>query len=265
MARKGTVLVTGASLGIGRELALEYARHGHDLVLVARTQSKLDELAEEIRERHGRIAHVVPMDLAKDGAARALFDRVKGLGLDVEVLVNNAGTGDLMPFLETDSAAIDTVLHLNVVVLTQLARLFVPPMVARGHGRVMNVASVAAFQPVPKMAVYAATKAYVLSLTEALSQELAGTGVTVTALCPGFVDTPLVQHLADELGREQFVPSFFLLDATEVAREGYEACAQGEVVHVNGRSYDMLVHWLGLQPRWFVRNFTGLLSRYYAG
>lgn len=265
MAAKGTVLVTGASLGIGRELALVFASHGHDLVLVARTEAKLVELADEVRERHGRRAHVVAMDLAADGAARALFDRVSALGVDVEVLVNNAGTGDLLSFVESDPAMIDTVLHLNVVVLTQLSRLFVAPMVARGHGRVMNVASVAAFQPVPKMAVYGATKAFVLSLTEALSQELSGTGVTVTALCPGFVDTPLVHHLADELGREDFVPSFFLLDAGEVAREGYEACMAGEVVHVNGRSYELLVQWLRLQPRWFVRNFTGLLSRYYAG
>lgn len=264
MSRKGLALVTGASAGIGRELALVFAGHGHDLVLVARTAEKLEALAREVWEKHGHRAEVIAMDLTAPGAPARLFDEVARLGLTVDILVNNAGTGEFMDFANADPAHIDQILSLNVVALTQLTRLFVEPMVARGQGRVMNVASVAAFQPTPRLSVYGATKAFVLSLSEALSEELAGTGVTVTALCPGFVDTDLVHHLAEELGRPEIVPSFFMLDAVDVAREGYESCMKGEVVHINGRSYEVIVQWLRLQPRWFVRTFTGFLSRHFA-
>jgi len=264
MPRKELVLVTGASAGIGRELALVFAGHGHDLVLVARGTDKLEDLAREIHETHGRRAEAISMDLASAGAPVRLFDEVARRGLSVDILVNNAGTGEFMDFPRADPAHIDAILALNVVALTQLTRLFVGPMVERGSGRVMNVASVAAFQPTPRLSVYGATKAFVLSFSEALAEELSGSGVTVTALCPGFVDTDLVHHLAEELGRPDFVPSFFMLDAADVAREGYEACRKGEVVHINGRSYELIVQWLRLQPRWFVRNFTGFLSRRFA-
>lgn len=256
-------LITGASAGIGRELALVFAAEGYDVVLVARSADKLEALAEEIRDRHGRRAEVIAMDLTGDTAARDLFNEVRARGISVEVLVNNAGTGEIMKFAEAELEHIDTILRLNVVVLTQLTRLFAAPMVRRGSGSILNVASVAAFQPTPTLSVYGATKAFVLSLSEALSEELSGTGVTVTAVCPGFVDTDLVRHLADELGRPDFVPSFLMLDAAQVAREGFEACMRGEVVYINGRSYELMVQWLRLQPRWFVRTFTGYLSRYY--
>jgi short-subunit dehydrogenase len=264
MARRDLVLVTGASAGIGRELALVFAEHGHDLVLVARSVGKLEILAEDILGRHDVRVEVIGLDLTATDAPRRLFEDVARRGLAVDVLVNNAGTGEFMDFAKADPAHIENILALNVVALTQLTRLFVEPMVARGHGRVMNVASVAAFQPTPRLSVYGATKAFVLSLSEALSEELSGTGVTVTAMCPGFVDTDLVRHLAEELGRPDFLPSFLMLDAGEVAREGYEACRKGEVVHIHGRSYELMVQWLSLQPRWFVRTFTGFLSRRYA-
>jgi short-subunit dehydrogenase len=258
---KGLVLVTGASAGIGRELALVFAEHGHDLVLVARTRSKLEALADEITERFGRRADVIAMDLTEDDAAGRLFAEIVERGYEVEVLVNNAGTGEVMKFHEVDRSVIDNILRLNVVSLTHLARLFVEPMVERGHGRILNVASVAAFQPTPRLSVYGATKAFVLSLTEALSVELADKGVTVSTLCPGFVDTDLVRHLGEELGQPDFVPSFLMLDPREVAREGYEACMRGEVVHISGKSYELVVQLLRLQPRWLVRTFTGFLSR----
>jgi len=263
-SRRGSVLITGASAGIGRELALVFAAHGHDLVAVARSGDKLEALAREVWDKHGRQCAVIAMDLTADDAPQRLFDEVLGLGLRVDVLVNNAGTGEIMKFPQADPAHIDQILRLNIVALTHLTRLFVEPMVERGAGRVLNVASVAAFQPTPRLSVYGATKAFVLSLTEALSEELSGTGVTVTALCPGFVDTDLVHQLADDLGREDFVPSFLMLDAGEVAREGYEACMKGEVVYINGRSYELMVQWMRLQPRWFVRTITGFLSRRYA-
>ena len=264
MSHKASVLVTGASAGIGRELAMVFAAHGHDLVAVARSRDKLESLAREAWEKHGRRCEVIAMDLTADGAPQRLFDEVSRLGLAVDVLVNNAGTGELMKFAEADPSQIDQLLRLNVVALTHLTRLFLAPMVERGAGRVLNVASVAAFQPTPRLSVYGATKAFVLSLSEALSEELSGSGVTVTALCPGFVDTDLVHHMAEELGRPDFVPSFLMLDAADVAREGYEACLRGDVVYINGRSYELMVQWLRLQPRWFVRTFTGFLARHYA-
>lgn len=263
MSASHHVLITGASAGIGRELALVFAERGHDVIAVARTRAKLEALADELQERHGARCEVIACDLTDTDAPQRIFDEVAARGLTVDTLVNNAGTGDVMDFASADPAQIEHVLRLNVGALTHLARLFVEPMVRRGTGRIMNVASVAGFQPTPRLSVYGATKAFVVSLSEALAEELSGTGVTVTALCPGFVDTDLVRHLADELGKPDFVPSFFMLDAAEVAREGYEACQRGVVVHVNGRSYDLIVQWLRLQPRWFVRTFTGFLSRYY--
>lgn len=256
-----TALVTGASAGIGRELALVFAEQGHDLVVVARTRSRLEELADEVTERFGRRVEVIDLDLAAEGSARRLYDETVARGLDVEILVNNAGAAALEPFVECDPATISAIVSLNVVAATELLRLFAGDMVARGRGRILNVASVAGFQPTPRMAVYGATKAYLLSLSEALAEELDGSGVSISVLCPGFTDTELVRHIGEDIGHPDFVPSFFMLDAAEVAREGYAACMSGEVVHINGRSYELMVQWLRLQPRWFVRKFTSFLSR----
>jgi len=263
--RKGVALVTGASAGIGRELALLFAARGHDLVLVARRREKLEALAREVGERFGCQAEAIDADLASPGAPRRLFEAVTARGIGVDVLVNNAGTGEVMQFAEADPAEIDHIVTLNVVALTQLTRLFVAPMVERGRGRILNVASVAGFQPTPRLSVYGATKAFVVSLSEALAEELSGTGVTVTALCPGFVDTELVRHIGETLGTPNPVPSFFLLDAVAVAREGYDACMRGDAVCVNGTSYELAVQWMRLQPRWVVRRLMGLLSRQFAG
>lgn len=262
-ARKGTALVTGASAGIGRELAFLFAEHGHDLILVARSRDKLEEVAAEVGKRYGRVADVVVMDLGIAGAARRLTEELQSRRLQVEVLVNNAGSALLRPFLEADPAGLTSMIQLNVVALSELTRLLLPGMVQRGHGRILNVASVAAFQPTPLFTVYGATKAFVLSFTEALSEELSGTGVSVSALCPGFVDTDLVRQAGEALGQPDFVPSFLMLDPHEVAREGYEACMAGEVIHVSGRTYDAIVQVMRLQPRWFVRKFVGFLARQY--
>jgi hypothetical protein len=147
------------------------------------------------------------------------------------------------------------------MVVTALARLFVPTMVARGRGRVLNVASAAAFQPTPSLAVYGASKAFVLSLSESLAVELEGTGVTVTALCPGFTETPLVERAEEALDKPGLVPSIFMLDAAAVAREGYEACMAGTPVYINGLPYELTVYWERLQPRWLVRRLGSLLSK----
>ncbi len=187
--KRGNVLITGASSGIGADLARVFAREGHDLVLVARSRDRLDALARELRDAHGAAARVLPIDLSAPGAAGVVRERVAQEGIDIEVLVNDAGFGMRGPFAELDPARQLEMIQVNLVALTELTRLFVPDMVRRGAGRILNVASTAAFQPGPLMAVYCATKAYVLSLSEALAEELRGSGVTVTCVTPGATET----------------------------------------------------------------------------
>jgi short-subunit dehydrogenase len=180
-------LVTGASSGIGRELARVLAREGHDLVLVARREPELRALADELKSRYGADSAVVTADLSLAGAARLVADAVADR--EIGVLINNAGLGGHGRFWDADVEAQHRLLAVNIVALTELTGLLLPAMVARGTGRVVNVASTAAFQPGPFMATYYASKAYVLSFTEALAEELSSTGVTATALCPGVVPT----------------------------------------------------------------------------
>jgi uncharacterized protein len=181
-------LVTGASSGIGADLARELARDGHDLVLAARTVAPMENLAAELTA-HGAGTVVIAADLSQPGGAAALVSAIEARGIAVDVLVNNAGLGAVGRFDQADPLRIGEMLQVNVVALTELTRLLLPGMVARRHGKVMLVASTAAFQPGPGMAVYFATKAYVLSFGEAIAEELRGTGVIVTVLCPGSTAT----------------------------------------------------------------------------
>jgi short-subunit dehydrogenase len=178
-------LVTGASAGIGAAFARSLARRGHDLILVARREAALQALATEVQAAHGIRAEVIPMDLLKPDAPTTLAASVAERGLQVDVLINNAGFGMFGDFAEADAARVRELLELNVVALTGLAHAFIGPMVSRKRGAMVNVASVAAFQGVPHFAVYAASKAYVLAFSEAIAEEVAAAGVTVQALCPG--------------------------------------------------------------------------------
>jgi len=238
-----------------------FAEHGHDVILVARTKSKLDALADELQGKHGVRATVIPKDLTEPGAPKSLFTSVKRRKLDVDILVNDAGIIEHGPFLEMKVSDLTKIIQLNAVTLTEMVRLFAEPMVAKRSGRILNVASVAAFQPVAYMAVYAATKAFVLSLTEALSEELAGSGVTLTALCPGFTETPMLEHVRDSHDESGLLPQVFISDATTVAREGYRSTMRGEVVHVSGLFNQLLTTATSLQPRWMVRAFGGFLGK----
>jgi short-subunit dehydrogenase len=259
---RGTTLITGASTGIGRELARVFAENGHDLVIVSRTKARLDPVADELTHKHGVNVTVIPMDLTEADAPQRLFEETRALGIHVDILVNNAGTGHFVPFADAPLEQHLEVLKLNVVSLTMLAHLFVAPMLARRHGRIMNVASVAGFQPTPGFALYGATKAFVLSLSESLVEELSDSGISVTALCPGFTDTELVENISVEAGDENTIPGFLMLDTPTVAREGYQACMEGTPVQVNGMSYQALVLLERMQPRWLVRRLNGLISRW---
>jgi short-subunit dehydrogenase len=221
-------LVTGASSGIGIELARQLARDGHDLVLSARRIEPMQTLASEL-EGYGAGAVVIPADLSKPGAAAELADAIEARGLKIDVLINNAGLGALGRFDQLDPARISEMLQVNVVALTELTRLLLPGMVARRRGQVMLVASTAGFQPGPRMAVYFATKAYVLSLGEALTYELRGTGVTVTTLCPGATATEFFKVAgANEIALRP------TMSASEVARIGYRALKAGRRVAITG-------------------------------
>jgi short-subunit dehydrogenase len=226
-------LVTGASSGIGKDLAREFARDGYDLVLAARRVPEMESLAREL-EAHGAKTSVIASDLSRDAAPQALVRELEKRDLPIDVLVNNAGLGSNGRFDQSDVKRIEEMLRVNVVSLTELTRLLLPPMIERHHGGVLQVASTAAFQPGPSMAVYCATKAYVLSLGEAIAYELRGTGVTVTTLCPGATSTDF-SKVAD-MGKAPLFESWLssVMTSAEVARLGYRGFKAGQRVVITG-------------------------------
>ena len=226
-------LVTGASSGIGADLARELARHGYDLVLTARRVEPMQALAGELAAL-GAASTVVVADLSKPGAAAALVAEIETRRLVLDVLVNNAGLGAGGPFHETDPVRVSEMLYVNIVALTELTRALLPGMIERRRGRVMFVASTAGFQPGPSMAVYSASKAYVLSLGEALSYELRGTGVTLTTLCPGPTHTGFTEVANTGTSALFDSPMASVMSSPEVARQGYHALATGKRVHITG-------------------------------
>ncbi|WP_203336248.1 SDR family NAD(P)-dependent oxidoreductase [Nocardioides limicola] len=227
-------LVTGASSGIGAEIARELARRGHQLILVARSEDKLQALAEELRGT-GAVAHVLPADLSDATARAALPERVGSLGVGVEVLVNNAGLSTVGPVASADPAAELGMVEVDVASVVDLTTRFLPGMVDRGRGALLNVASTAAFQPLPGQAAYAASKAFVLSYTQAVAAEVAGSGVTVTALCPGPVATDFVATagFTDEEAH-QAMPKVMWLPVEEVAKAAVAGMAKGRKVVIPG-------------------------------
>ena len=252
MSDNPIALITGASSGIGRELARVFAEHGHDLVITARRKERLAEVAAELGERVR--VETIPANLATRNGIATLKKGLRERELEVDVLVNNAGAGASGQFVAADAAKSLALIDLNVRALTDLTHFVLPGMLERGRGRILNVASVAAFQALPGMSVYAASKAFVLSFTEALSEELANTPVTVTALCPGLTRTEMVDDL-------QAAPDFMFASAAEVAEEGYRACRAGEVIRVPGVGNQALVTWLQYQPRWLKRFLSGIAGR----
>jgi short-subunit dehydrogenase len=253
--------VTGASSGIGDALARQLAQRGYDLVLVARRREKLAALAAALRSEFGIKAWVHAADLAEPRAAQALAAAMKRARRTIALLVNNAGILTVGDFARMPPARHDEIIALNVAALTRLIAHFLPPMLARGSGRVLNVASIAAFQAVPSLATYAATKAYVLSLTESLAEELRGSGVTVTALCPGFTATEMFSGARDSAGALGKMPGLLVSSAEAVAREGIDACLRGEVIRVSGVLNQAAVLAGRATPRWLLRRASGAVTR----
>ena len=241
-----TALITGASFGIGLELARIFAREGHNLVLVARSADKLRHLAAELERAHSTRSLILPTDLTDPGAAAYVLDQTTRANISIEILVNNAGFGQYGLFAQSDLEECLRQIQLNVTTLTHLTRLYLPEMIKRKSGRILNVASTAAFQPGPLMAVYFATKAYVLHFSEALANELEGTGVTVTCLCPGATATEFHKR-ANATGMRLL--SMGKMDADTVAQDGYRAMMAGKPLVISGFKNWLTAHAVRFGPR----------------
>jgi uncharacterized protein len=247
---KKTALITGASGGIGFELTKLFARDGHDLVLVARSGNKLDHVRTQLERRHGISVRTITKDLADPSAPEEIFKALEQAGVQIDVLVNNAGYAMFDPFVDMDIKRVMDMLQVNIMALTHLSWLFVPGMVQRGQGRVLNLGSTASFLPGPLMACYYASKAYVLSFSEAIANELHGTGVTVTALCPGPTETGFQKRANVE--ESKLIKGKRIMEAGAVARAGYKALMAGKPLVVPGLSNNLIPLLARLSPRGIV-------------
>lgn len=242
-----TVLITGGSGGIGYEFAKLFARDRYNLVLVARTEQKLIEVAEVLKEQSGIAVKVIAKDLSKPTAVEEIFAELKQEDIKVDILVNNAGFGSYGLFVETDINTELQLMQVNMVALTHLTKLFLPNMLKQKYGKILNVASIAAFQPGPLMAIYYATKAYVLSFSEALANELKGSGVTVTALCPGVTASGFQARA--EMEQSKLLSGPRIMKAETVAKIGYRQFMNNQTVVVTGLENKLLAFIVKFVPR----------------
>jgi short-subunit dehydrogenase len=245
-AQNKTALITGASFGIGMEFARIFARESYNLVLVARNADRLRQLASELERTHSTRSLILAVDLTEPGAPAYVLDQTTRADIQVDVLVNNAGFGQYGLFADNDLEECLRQIQLNVTTLTHLTRLYLPAMMERQSGGILNVASTAAFQPGPLMAVYFATKAYVLHFSEALANELRGSGITVTCLCPGATATEFHKR-ANATGMRLL--NFGTMDARTVAEDGYRAMLAGKPVVISGFKNWLLAQSVRFSPR----------------
>jgi uncharacterized protein len=249
-------LITGGNSGIGLELARQAAADGRDLILVAHNVATLEAAEAELKRNIN--VHTISQDLSQPGAAGIVYDRVRTLGAEVDCLINNAGFGDHGPFATSDLARQRSMIAVNVTALTELTRLFLPAMLERGHGQILNTASVTGFVPGPRMSVYFATKHYVLAFSEALIEELRGSGVTVTALCPPPVRTPFVSEA--QIASANYMATTKITPA-EVARYGYRMMQRGKPVAVYSLRWKFVMHYLvRITPRFGLRRLMGHMN-----
>jgi short-subunit dehydrogenase len=253
-----TALITGASAGLGLEYARLFAADKHDLVLVARRKDRLDALAAELAAAHGVKVHVVAADLMEPAAAQQIVDAVAALGVTVEYLVNNAGFGTNGTFWELDAAKERGMIEVNITALVVLTRAFLPGMVQRKRGRVLNIGSTAGFQPGPYMAGYYASKAFVNSFTEGLAYELRGTGVTATVSCPGATATEFALVAGNEKSK---LFKMGAMTAAEVAADGYRAMMAGSPMVVHGLKNKFSAWSVRLSPRALVTAIAASLNK----
>jgi uncharacterized protein len=255
--RGETVLITGASSGIGRELARQFASEGADLVLAARSEDRLRELAGGLATQYGVTAHVLPADLSQPGAADQIMQALAQQQIDVEVLVNNAGFGARGSVAGLGVQRQTEMIEVNVAALTRLTALLLPGMLERRRGGILNVASTAAFQPGPNSAVYYATKAYVLSFTEALAEEVRGSGVRVSCLAPGPTDTGFAAQ-AGATGSRLFQRG--VMDAARVAQAGHDGLRRGRTLVIPGLRNRALAFSVRLSPRALITRISGYMQ-----
>jgi short-subunit dehydrogenase len=244
---KETALITGASGGLGAEFARIFASKGDNVVLVARSKDKLDALKADFENNYGVSVYVIAKDLSQQSASKAVYDELHKQGIEVDYLINNAGLGDFGLYAKSDWEKQSEMINLNVIALAGLTRLFLPGMIRRGFGKVLNIASTAAFQPGPTMSVYFATKAFVLSFSEAIANELQGTGVTVTALCPGATETGF--KAAASLGKSNLFKGSGIATSKEVAEFGYKEMIKGKTVSIHGFVNLLMAESVRFAPR----------------
>ena len=249
-----TALITGASNGIGLELAKIHASKGGDLVLVARNKSKLDELKLELEKQYQISVYTIGKNLSEPNSALEVYDETTQQNIQIDYLVNNAGFGDFGMFYETDWNKELQMINLNITALTQFTKLYLKEMVKRRSGKIMNVASTAAFQSGPTMAVYYATKAYVLSFSEAINNEVSDKGITVTALCPGATASGFQAAAAME--ESNLVKGKKLPTAKEVAAYGYASMMKGKTVAIHGFINTVMANAIRFIPRAWVVKLT---------
>jgi uncharacterized protein len=258
---RSVALITGASGGIGLELSKLFAADGNDVVLVARTRDKLDRLASDLQSQYSIQATVLCSDLAQPSGPDEIFRSTQDQGIDIEFLVNNAGFGIRESFEKTELNEILEMIQVNITALTHLTRLFLPRMIEKRRGKILNLASTAAFQPGPWMAVYYATKAYVLSLSEALHFELRDSGIGVTALCPGPTPTGFQQRAGTNDAGLMKSKVMAKTDAKSVAEKGYAGMLKNKRIVVPGFMNQILAAGAHIGPRSLSAGIAGSLNR----
>ena len=251
-------LITGASSGFGRDFATLLAEQRVNLILTARRTEPMEADAERLMEQYGIQVQVLPADLSRSEAREDLFRAIAGLGIQVDILINNAGFGVFGPYVDTEWSRLDQMLQLDVVALSHLSSLVLPGMRARSEGYILQVASVGAYQPTPGYAAYSAAKAYVLLMGEALNRELKGTGINVTVLSPGVTATEFLQVSGQ---KPTLYQRLFMMKSRPVARLGLQALLRGKMSVVPGFFNNLMVQLLRLTPRTLQADIAGLLMR----